>query len=296
VSDEAGRLHEEIAYYPFGQIRNRYLETEGAPAVEHDFTGKETDTESGLTQLGARSYDAVLGRFASVDPLFGNPAALDGNALDAFLEEPQKLGLYSYALNNPVRYYDPDGLEAHSSRQTIQRTAAEASAFADFNLRLFDEAVFQRPIPRQSTWLSVRGTDKYFELPAGKSAESFRAGWRQVTVQFQIKDPSGNPVPNHFFSVRFQGNDGTAINNVRTDARGFVKFITDVPARGGKLALEGAFEQGGQLKVANTRGWADFRRESGESKLKFEVNLKNWSYDDGELRFNATDTEVNKKR
>jgi RHS repeat-associated protein len=77
VSDEAGRLHEEIAYYPFGQIRNRYLATEGAPAVEHDFTGKETDTESGLTQLGARSYDAVLGRFASVDPRLGNPAVLD---------------------------------------------------------------------------------------------------------------------------------------------------------------------------------------------------------------------------
>jgi RHS repeat-associated protein len=109
VSDEAGRLHEEIAYYPFGQIRNRYLATEGAPAVEHDFTGKETDTESGLTQLGARSYDAVLGRFASVDPRLGNPAVLNADQLDALLSDPQNLGSYTYGSNHPLGRFYLDG-------------------------------------------------------------------------------------------------------------------------------------------------------------------------------------------
>jgi hypothetical protein len=114
-------------------------------------------------------------------------------------------------------------------------------------------------------------------------------------VQFQIKDPSGNPVPNHFSAFDSRGRRHS--DQQRPDGRARVREVHHGrPRRGGKLALEGAFEQGGQLKVANTRGWADFRRESGESKLKFEVNLKNWSYDDGQLRFNATDTEVNQKR
>jgi hypothetical protein len=47
----------------------------------------------------ARYYSAGLSRFVSVDP----------DATSATLENPQSWNRYAYALNNPLRYIDPDG-------------------------------------------------------------------------------------------------------------------------------------------------------------------------------------------
>lgn len=77
---------------PFGATR-------GAAAAwvgDHGFLNKPTDA-SGLTQVGARYYDATIGRFISVDPVMD-------------LSRPQQWGGYSYAENNPVTYADPTGL------------------------------------------------------------------------------------------------------------------------------------------------------------------------------------------
>ncbi len=70
-------------------------------ATEHLFTGKERDTESGNDYFGARYYASNMGRFMSPDPsgiAYGNPY------------NPQSLNLYSYALNNPLKFTDPTGL------------------------------------------------------------------------------------------------------------------------------------------------------------------------------------------
>ncbi|MEU5858193.1 RHS repeat-associated core domain-containing protein [Nocardiopsis dassonvillei] len=64
---------------------------------ERGFVGGTMDESTGLTQLGARAYDAAIGRFISVDPV-----------LD--LTDPQQMHGYAYANNNPVTYSDPDGL------------------------------------------------------------------------------------------------------------------------------------------------------------------------------------------
>jgi hypothetical protein len=47
--------------------------------------------------MGARWYDAVLGRFLQADTIVPNPA------------DPQSLNRYAYGLNNPVKYTDPSG-------------------------------------------------------------------------------------------------------------------------------------------------------------------------------------------
>jgi diguanylate cyclase (GGDEF)-like protein/RHS repeat-associated protein len=65
---------------------------------ERGFVGGTVDESTGLTQLGARAYDAAIGRFISVDPV-----------LD--LTDPQQMHGYAYANNNPVTYSDPDGLK-----------------------------------------------------------------------------------------------------------------------------------------------------------------------------------------
>ena len=57
---------------------------------------KPTDSNSGLTIIGARNYDPDLGRFISVDPV------LQANS-------PQELNGYTYAGDNPTTNSDPSG-------------------------------------------------------------------------------------------------------------------------------------------------------------------------------------------
>ncbi|TVT44607.1 type IV secretion protein Rhs [Amycolatopsis rhizosphaerae] len=71
--------------------------TPGPWPDQHGFLGKPLDTTTGLTDIGARKYDAATGRFISVDPI-----------LD--VADPQSMTGYGYADNNPVSGSDPSGL------------------------------------------------------------------------------------------------------------------------------------------------------------------------------------------
>src|SRR5699024_12117057 len=75
-------------------------EDRGTTATWHGqrgFVDGTIDEGIGLTQLGARSYDASLGRFLSVDPLVDQA-------------DSQQMHGYSYARNSPVTYAGADGL------------------------------------------------------------------------------------------------------------------------------------------------------------------------------------------
>lgn len=85
-------------YYPFGG--ERVISTAGSNHFK--FTGKERDAESGLDNFGARYDSSSMGRFMSPDPLIAS----------ARLEDPQSWNRYSYALNNPLRFTDAEGLFA----------------------------------------------------------------------------------------------------------------------------------------------------------------------------------------
>jgi RHS repeat-associated protein len=71
----------------------------GNPTNSHQFTGKERDSESGLDYFGARYYGSALGRFSTPDP----------ESASASLFDPQRWNAYSYAVNNPYKFVDPDG-------------------------------------------------------------------------------------------------------------------------------------------------------------------------------------------
>ncbi|MEU4284930.1 RHS repeat-associated core domain-containing protein [Nocardiopsis dassonvillei] len=77
----------------FGENREAAGEWPG----ERGFVDGTVDESTGLTQLGARAYDAALGRFISVDPLM--------NLVDA-----QTMNGYAYANNSPTTYWDGSGL------------------------------------------------------------------------------------------------------------------------------------------------------------------------------------------
>jgi RHS repeat-associated protein len=92
-------------YLPFGEqlgsgvgIRSASIGY-GGDSVRQKFTGKERDDEIGLDYFLARYHSSVQGRFTSVDP--------ENAGADPAL--PQTWNGYSYAINNPITYSDPDG-------------------------------------------------------------------------------------------------------------------------------------------------------------------------------------------
>jgi RHS repeat-associated protein len=102
ITDGDGALVEEIAYYPFGVPRNQYRLRQ---IEEHyTFTQKERDQESRLSYFESRFLAFHLSRFTRVDPLAADFPS-------SWLGLPQKLNLYSYLGNNPLRLVDPRGMD-----------------------------------------------------------------------------------------------------------------------------------------------------------------------------------------
>lgn len=75
------------------------LRTVESGSIEYDrgFTGHEHIDEIGLIDMNGRVYDPYIGRFLSPDAFVQSPT------------NPQNFNRYSYCLNNPLKYTDPDG-------------------------------------------------------------------------------------------------------------------------------------------------------------------------------------------
>jgi RHS repeat-associated protein len=105
VTNASGAVKARHDYLPFGEelgllggrtLAMGYSQTDG---LRQKFTGYERDQESGLDFAQARYCSSVTGRFMSPDPLPGQEAI------------PQSWNRYTYVLNNPLLFIDPDGLE-----------------------------------------------------------------------------------------------------------------------------------------------------------------------------------------
>ena len=103
--DKDSEVIASFLYGPFGEV---VLET-GGEEHRRQFNGKENDVATGLRYYGYRYYDPVTLRWNSADPIYSFLP-------DLGLNEPQLMNLYAFSLNNPVRYYDPDGLDANDGK------------------------------------------------------------------------------------------------------------------------------------------------------------------------------------
>ena len=123
ITDQAGNVTSRKDFLPFGEeILNLSGRSQSsgyqADSVRQKFTGYERDSESDLDFAQARMYSSKLGRFLTTDPLnpvLGRQEASNqkeaNREFTRYLKQPQNWNRYTYSLNNPLRYTDPDGFQ-----------------------------------------------------------------------------------------------------------------------------------------------------------------------------------------
>jgi RHS repeat-associated protein len=95
LTNATGGILDRSDFYPFGGERVLSSTTGNT----YKFSGKERDFESNLDNFGARYDSSSIGRFMSPDPGGFSPG------------DPQSWNRYTYVLNNPLTYIDPDGAQ-----------------------------------------------------------------------------------------------------------------------------------------------------------------------------------------
>jgi len=123
MTDLSGNVVWKADYMPFGED----YQITSTHKNDKMFVGKEKDKETGFYYFGARYMRPEIGRFLSPDPggavdvkktakigvddktgrIVVDPKTRNINVKN--IENPQRLNLYAYGLNNPYRYIDPVG-------------------------------------------------------------------------------------------------------------------------------------------------------------------------------------------
>jgi RHS repeat-associated protein len=151
-SIENNEIIEENNYYPFGLKHQGYNTSNAFSnfAYNYKYNGKELQDELGLNMYdyGARNYDPALGRWMNIDPL---------------AETSRRFSPYAYALNNPVFFIDPDGMEAKGA------DGLTMSEWANKNRRNMDKMAGGDGIDIKSMTYSTEDERAQNEKEKGKS-------------------------------------------------------------------------------------------------------------------------------
>ncbi len=99
---KTGSTVNEYSFDAWGRRRDKdswsyTLDSEPSLFADRGFTGHEYLEDFNLYNMNGRLYDPVVGRFLSPDPYVQNP------------DFTQSFNRYSYCLNNPLKYADPNG-------------------------------------------------------------------------------------------------------------------------------------------------------------------------------------------
>jgi RHS repeat-associated protein len=96
ATDAAGKVVWKESYKPYSEkLRNEPPSRDGKNKI--GYAGSPFDANTGLSYMGARYYDPVIGRFMGVDPVGFQEANI------------HSFNRYAYGNNNPYKFVDRDG-------------------------------------------------------------------------------------------------------------------------------------------------------------------------------------------
>jgi RHS repeat-associated protein len=163
-TDQTGAFVQDVDYQPYGESSTTCGSgsTTCAPAspayTSAQWNGGDALAALGLSQLGARLYDPVIGRFLSRDPLLLPSAAAKTNP-------------YAFAMNDPVNGSDPTGLE----NRTFEAELGSLCPECDMSLAETIEITVSWPLPEPvSEWSNSGRPDPFdpgFDVQAEVSAQ-----------------------------------------------------------------------------------------------------------------------------
>jgi RHS repeat-associated protein len=155
-------------YTPYGSPSYHAVRSQTETPKRYRYTGKERDDESGLYYHGARYYAPWISGWISADRV----------------DSPQPRNLYSYVLNNPCRFIDPDGADEKEPKDP-------GGSFMPSNQSDFGTLVHTIVLKTMSARLQVLGVPSATEvetLPDGsKNPNSQNPG--SVDLALFIPDP-----------------------------------------------------------------------------------------------------------
>jgi RHS repeat-associated protein len=205
VDQATGNVNASFSYTPYGAVIEAVDggSTEGLASTKRQWNDKFIDDISGLAYYGVRYYDRTTMTWTQSDPLFRF-------APDAASNAPRRSNLYSYSLNNSLRYIDPDGrfpflLFLKQLTKKAVETGAEVvvevgGAFfgaigigAGIGLALSFPGGSGGPGIDPNGYTSGEGCGSYCDVPATTKTNPTRA--RQPTSGPYRKDPYEDSTP-----------------------------------------------------------------------------------------------------
>ena len=159
VSNPDGTVKERYKFDPWGRRRNpadwSYNNISSSFFLDRGFTGHEHLDQFALINMNGRVYDPALAMFLSPDNYVQNP------------DLTTNFNRYSYCLNNPLIYTDPDGEWFITALITLANMWLSTSAANDFE---FNPLKWDWGSPK--TWVTL-GQSAFSGYKIGSSAEDY---------------------------------------------------------------------------------------------------------------------------
>jgi RHS repeat-associated protein len=119
----ADEILQTTDYYAFGRQITYSQALTPNPDNTYLYNGKELQKDLGEYDFGARYYDPIIARWNLVDPM---------------AETSRRWSTYTYALNNPFRFIDPDGMDTGPTYTDGYGTYSYANATYSVGLVILD--------------------------------------------------------------------------------------------------------------------------------------------------------------